>query len=320
MLADIIAGIKEKIVVVKNPSGSVGTGIVLDGRGVIVTNCHVVSGAGLVGIETGDRRAFIGKVVASNRRVDYAFVLCRGLSFAEYPVLSTRQAVREGEDVIAIGHPYGLEFSVAKGIISTVDRDVEGIRYIQTDVPINPGNSGGPLLDAQGEIIGINTWIISNAQGLSFAIPTRYISDAYRKLPTDNVLDAGAYCASCGALSQAGAAYCENCGLPVQTPVVTEIVAAGTGFCTSCRKANDPSAKYCAACGSTLVPPAPHRGDKETTEPGPGPVPEEKSAAAAVTCPSCGRENQGVKYCVKCGATLTPETKTAINPTGGTHG
>ncbi len=316
MLADIIVGIKEKIVVVKNPAGSVGTGIVLDGRGVIVTNCHVVAGTGVVGIETNDRRNFIGKVVGSNKKVDYAFVLCRGLSFAEYPVLSTRETVREGEDVIAIGHPFGLEFSVAKGIISTAGRDVAGVRYIQTDVPINPGNSGGPLLDSRGEIIGINTWIVSNAQGLSFAIPTNYISGAYRKLPSDELMQGGAYCPACGAISGQGAAYCENCGVASEKPVVTGLLAAGTGYCISCANANDPTAKYCATCGATLIPPASRHGESKEKEP----APEEKAATAAITCPSCGLENSGVKYCTKCGGMLVDETPTTHNPTGGTNG
>ena len=75
MLSDVIAEIKDKIVVVRNPAGSVGTGIALDERGIIVTNCHVVSGAQVVGIETNDRRHFLGKVVESNKKIDYAFIL-----------------------------------------------------------------------------------------------------------------------------------------------------------------------------------------------------------------------------------------------------
>jgi serine protease Do len=317
MLADIISGVKEKIVVVKNPSGSVGTGIVLDDRGVIVTNNHVVAGSGIVGIETNDQRAFLGKVVCSNRKVDYAFVLCRGLLFASYPALSRREAVREGEDVVAIGHPYGLEFTVSKGIVSTSGRDVDGVRYIQTDVPINPGNSGGPLLDAQGEIIGINTWIVSNAQGLSFAVPARYLVAAYEKLLPLEALLQGAYCPACGALSKAGAVYCETCGVKIDPPAVTQALAAGTGYCLTCATANDPSARYCARCGATLAPAVQEAANRES---GSAPGSPEAKEKTTMVCPSCGKENFGVAYCARCGATLAPPAPTAYNPTGGKDG
>jgi serine protease Do len=306
MLADIIDAVKDNIVVVKNPSGSLGTGVVLDGHGCIVTNCHVVEAAAVVGIETHDGRAFLGKVVGSDKKVDYAFILCRGLTFPSYPALSRRERVREGEDVVAIGHPYGLEFSVAKGIVSTAERDVNGVRYIQTDVPINPGNSGGPLLDAQGEIIGLNTWIVSNAQGLSFAIPSRYLSAAYAKLGTPAALEKGAYCPACGKMNPAGGPYCSFCGVALVPPVITEALAAGTGFCLSCAHANEPAAVYCVKCGATLTP----KPKKDGAEKAAAPVParETQVSDAPAACPSCGAENRGRKYCAKCGALLAPES------------
>jgi serine protease Do len=304
MLSDVIAGIKEKIVVVRNPAGSLGTGVMLDERGIIVTNCHVVSDALIVGIETNDNRYFLGKVVGSDKKVDYAFILCRGPRHATYPVLSRRDRVLEGEDVVAIGHPFGLEFTVSKGIVSTSGREVEGVRYIQTDVPINPGNSGGPLLDAQGEIIGINTWIVSNAQGLSFAVPARYLAAAYEKLPAGDALEKGGYCPACGKLSPEKGAYCASCGVPAPSAVVTEALAAGTGYCLSCATQNDPAAVYCVKCGATLVPAAKRAGDKKNDEN--GTAPEKETADALVVCPSCGMENRGKKYCAKCGTTLAP--------------
>jgi hypothetical protein len=304
MLSDIIAGIKDKIVVIKNPAGSMGTGICLDDRGIIVTNCHVVADALVVGIETDDNRYFLGKVVAANKKVDYAFILSRGPRFPSYPVLSRRDQVREGEDVVAIGHPFGLEFTVSKGIVSTAGREIEGVRYIQTDVPINPGNSGGPLLDAQGEIIGINTWIVSNAQGLSFAVPAHYLAAAYGKLPSPAVLEKGAYCPACGTLTAERGAYCANCGVDAAAVMVTEALAAGTGYCLTCATQNDPAALYCATCGATLVPAAKHSGEKINDES--GTAPEKQTADALVLCPSCGLENRGKKYCAKCGTTLTP--------------
>jgi serine protease Do len=321
MLSHIISGIKDKIVVVRNPSGSVGTGIALDDRGVIVTNSHVVAEALIVGIETNDARYYLGKVVGANKKIDYAFILCRGARFASYPVLSRREQVLEGEDVVAIGHPYGLEFTVSKGIVSTAGREVEGVRYIQTDVPINPGNSGGPLLDARGEIIGINTWIVSNAQGLSFAVPARYLWAAYEKLPSAEVMEKGGYCPACGAFTPVKGAYCANCGVSVGAPVVTEALAAGTGYCLSCANQNDPADKYCRKCGATLVPAANRQTEQQADGEAPG---ELKTADTAVTCPSCGAENRGAKYCRKCGTTLAaaapPLGPYGTAAQGGLHG
>ncbi len=311
MLSDVIAEIKDKIVVVRNSGGSVGSGIALDARGIIVTNCHVVSGAQMVGIETDDGRCFLGKVVGSNKKIDYAFILCRGPRFSSYPELSRREKILEGEDVAAIGHPYGLDFTVSKGIVSAAGRDIEGVRYIQTDVPINPGNSGGPLLDARGEIIGINTWIVSNAQGLSFAVPARYIAEAYENLPSPAVMANGAYCPACGFLTPERGAYCANCGVTLSAPVVTESLAAGTGYCLSCGAHNDPGDVYCRKCGAALVP-AKKKGGREDPNEAPSLNGAEGQAAglktaAAIVCASCGAENRGRKYCRKCGTVLVPQ-------------
>jgi serine protease Do len=296
-LAELIAKIKEKIVVVKNPNGSEGTGIVLDARGIIVTNSHVVDGAAVVGIETNDERSFLGRVVTANKKIDYAFIACRGLRFASYPVLSRREKLSEGEDVAAIGHPLGLEFTVSKGIVSSASREVQGVNYIQTDVPINPGNSGGPLLDSAGEIVGINTWIVSNAQGLSFAIPARYINEAFERLPSPDAFVSGSYCPACGTLNAKPGPFCSRCGVEIVPQAISPALAAGTGFCISCSTENAPEDRYCKKCGTTLMPKIKKQDGKKTAA--------AMAADTVITCRSCGRENRGEKYCTKCGSTLS---------------
>lgn len=294
--AEIVSKIKDKIVVVRNADGGSGTGIVLDKRGVIVTNSHVVGTSSLVAIETQDGRNYLGKVVGSNRKIDFAFIFCHGPTCADAPVLSKRELLSAGEDVVAIGHPFGLEFTVSKGIVSTALRDVNGVRYIQTDVPINPGNSGGPLLDSAGEIVGINTWIVGNAQGLSFAIPSLYVSEAYAVSPAPEALEAGTYCAACGKLNDKPGRYCESCGVAITAPVVSPLLVPGTGFCLTCGTQNKQEDKYCAKCGATLFRKPAEPAEKKDEAPNPPGV--------KTVCPGCGHQNEGAKYCGKCGTTL----------------
>ena len=295
MLSDIVSDLKEKIVIVKNPEGSSGTGIILDDNGVIVTNSHVVAGCRTTGIETSDKKHYVGKVILSNKSVDYAFILCEGLKISDSPVLSTRNSMLEGEDVAAIGHPYGYGFTVTKGIISSLRREVNGVEYIQTDVPINPGNSGGPLIDSRGEIIGINTWIVSNAQNLSFAVPSKYLLDAYKTLPSYEEIKSGCYCAACGVMNKEVVKYCKNCGHEIEKEIPNDDIYEGTGFCTHCKTQNDFKEKYCQKCGSELL--------KAQVEKVKDKKPE-VSTDEEIECPGCGEKNKGKKYCANCGKTL----------------
>lgn len=296
--AEIVEKIRDEIVVIRTANGSTGTGIVLDNRGLVVTNSHVVAGFKYVVVQTAKRGLYLGKVVASNSKIDYAFIYCETLSnaFEVYPVFSTRPRLLEGEEVIAIGHPMGLEFTVSKGIVSAACREVNGIKYIQTDVPINPGNSGGPLLDNSGEIIGINTWIIGNAQSLSFAIPASYIREAYASLPAAEILKEGEYCTFCGRLNKVQGSYCSSCGAELVKESIPPALAAGTGFCVSCLMQNEPAAKYCQRCGALLQTAAPAK-EEERAE-------QINIITGPIVCPVCGLNNEGTKYCGRCGALL----------------
>jgi serine protease Do len=154
-----------------------GSGFIFDGKGLILTNAHVVDRTDTVTVLLKDGREFKGKVLGEDTLTDIAVVQvqAKGLPAAS---LGDSQKIQPGEWAIAIGNPLGLDNTVTMGIISATGRSGSDIgisdrrvRYIQTDAAINPGNSGGPLLNAQGQVIGVNTAILQGAQGLGFAIP-----------------------------------------------------------------------------------------------------------------------------------------------------
>ena len=158
-----------------NSSGS-GTGIIMDGRGYIVTNNHVVGNADNVEVRLSDKRRFTGKVIGKDPDTDLAVIKVDSEESLPVVTWGDSSDVKVGQWVIAVGNPYGLDRTVTVGIISGIGREnVQLSRYenfIQTDASINPGNSGGPLFNIRGEVIGINTAIINFAQGIGFAIPS----------------------------------------------------------------------------------------------------------------------------------------------------
>jgi serine protease Do len=154
-----------------------GTGIVIDPRGYIVTNHHVVEDVQLLRVRLNDGGNFPARVVARNAEQDLALLKIDAPRPLAVMPLGTATDLMVGEPVVAIGNAYGYEHSVTVGVVSAVKRDVtlnKEVAYkalIQTDASINPGNSGGPLLNAKGELVGVNVAIRAGAQGIGFAIP-----------------------------------------------------------------------------------------------------------------------------------------------------
>ena len=159
------------------PRRGIGTGFIFREDGYILTNNHVIEGADEIKVTFFDGREFTGKVIGADPLTDIAVVKVEAENL---PTLSLgdSDAARVGEFVVAIGNPYGLSHTVTMGVLSAKGRAVpsgdtgqEYENFLQTDAAINPGNSGGPLLNLDGEVIGINTAIIPFAQGVGFAIP-----------------------------------------------------------------------------------------------------------------------------------------------------
>ncbi len=171
-----------------------GTGIVIDERGYIITNYHVVDGVRDIKVTLFDGKSFVARLVAHDPLTDLAIIKIPTRERMPLIHIGTSQDLMEGEDVIAVGNAYGYENTVTRGIISALHRTVQvtdSQQYqdlIQTDASINPGNSGGPLLNIDGEMIGINVAVRVGAQGIGFAIPAdRAMEVASRLLSSERV-------------------------------------------------------------------------------------------------------------------------------------
>ena len=199
-LAPLQAGNKSGVAVIVRQR-AIGSGVIVDPDGYIMTNAHVVEGAQRVRVvlpvppspspaelaPAGKRQVLDAKVVGIHKDTDLALLKVEGHNLPTLP-LGARRLVQPGELVFAIGSPEGLQNSVTMGVVSSVWRQPDPDKpmvYIQTDAPINPGNSGGPLVDLDGYVVGLNTFILSEgggSEGLGFAIPARIVRFVYENL------------------------------------------------------------------------------------------------------------------------------------------
>ena len=173
------------------PVASLGSGFIVDPEGYIITNNHVIDGANTITVRLDDDSEHIAEVIGVDRETDVAVIkvdVGRDLPVVR---MGNSDSVNPGDWVLALGSPFGFEQTLTAGIISAKGRDVPGSeqfqRFIQTDAAINPGNSGGPLVNMAGEVVGVNTAIISNTRqfaGLGFALPSNIAIDVYNQLVT----------------------------------------------------------------------------------------------------------------------------------------
>jgi len=197
----IDSGERSNTAVVIGRQRAIGSGFVIDPAGYIITNAHVVTGAQRVqvvvpeGVSDGSLQAILSartnivpaRVVGVARDIDVALLKVDNVKFAALPLAPYRN-IHQGEVVLAFGSPEGLRNTVTFGVVSSVARQIDPdspMVYIQTDAPINPGNSGGPLVNVDGEVVGINTFILSQSggnEGLGFAIPSSVVNVAYQQL------------------------------------------------------------------------------------------------------------------------------------------
>jgi serine protease Do len=177
-----------------------GSGVVISPDGYIVTNNHVVEGAVDIRVTTSNRRVLKAKLIGTDPLTDLAVLKVDATGLASAPWGDSKE-VRPGQTVLAFGNPYGFRFTVTRGIVSAVNRanpdpsnPSKPGEFIQTDAAINPGNSGGPLVDARGEVVGINTFLISPSgtfSGMGFAIPTQIVRPTVETLIRDGKVSHG---------------------------------------------------------------------------------------------------------------------------------
>src|SRR6202162_3899477 len=177
-----------------------GSGVIISPDGYIVTNNHVVDGATDIRVTMTNREVLPAKVIGTDPLTDLAVIKVKGTNLPSVPWGDSAK-LHPGQTVLAFGNPYGFQFTVTRGIISALNRpnpDASDRRkpgqFIQTDAAINPGNSGGALVDARGELIGINTFLISSNgsfSGMGFAIPTQIVEPTVETLIRDGKVSHG---------------------------------------------------------------------------------------------------------------------------------
>jgi serine protease Do len=222
---NIIDQYQQVVIQIASKDGN-GTGFYLKDYDLIVTNEHVVSEEGEVTIagKTFDKQ--LSRVWYTDVKHDLAFIgpptgiELPGIGLGDYAEM------KDGDVVLAIGHPFGLNYSATQGVISKVDRIRDGLKYIQVDAAINPGNSGGPLVNMEGHVVGVNSFIIRGGDNLGFALPVNYLQEALDLyLPYKGMVSTR--CHSCGFLvtpSNIDATrFCPSCGSEVKLPEIPEL-------------------------------------------------------------------------------------------------
>ena len=162
-----------------------GSGFIISKDGLVITNNHVVDKADVIKVKLSNGEDHDAEVVGRDPKTDIALIKIKGGGPFPFLPLGDSDKIQVGDWVLAVGNPFGLESTVTAGIISAKQRNIGAGPYddfLQTDAPINPGNSGGPLVDLEGEVIGINTAIVASGQGIGFAIPSNMASNIIAQL------------------------------------------------------------------------------------------------------------------------------------------
>ncbi|WP_164020296.1 trypsin-like peptidase domain-containing protein [Pyxidicoccus trucidator] len=181
----------------ERPRQGLGSGFIIDGRGLVLTNNHVVQDATKIQVQLPDGRELGAKVLGTDPLTDVALLQLQLPADAKaLPVvrLGDSEALRVGDWVVAIGNPFGLGSSVSLGIVSAKARNIEAgpfDEFLQTDAAINPGNSGGPLFNLRGEVVGINTAIVGGGTGIGFAVPSNLVRALVPQLEKEGAVTRG---------------------------------------------------------------------------------------------------------------------------------
>lgn len=156
-----------------------GAGFLVDEQGHLLTSLHVVEGVAHIRVTFADGSEHAAKHVESDRRLDVALLKIDDANGRPVASLGAAERMRVGDDVFALGAPRKMAFSLSRGMVSFMDRDMNGVRYLQLDLALNGGSSGGPVMNERGEVVAISSFILKGSQGLSFALPIEYALERF---------------------------------------------------------------------------------------------------------------------------------------------
>lgn len=223
-MENIIEKYRNVIIQIATPY-TTGTGFLLRDAGVVVTNYHVVQDNREVVVEGQIMHRQLAKVVFIDPKHDLAFIAAPDCPEAPATDLGMGRSVAVGDMVVALGHPFGLKFSATQGIVSGTEYLQGDLPYIQHDAALNPGNSGGPLVNTQGEVIGVNTFIVTEGESIGFSLPIRYVAESLAQWQQRGG-QVGARCEHCGTAvfeDTEEDGYCPNCGAEIELPNEVEV-------------------------------------------------------------------------------------------------
>ena len=226
-MKEVIDLYKNVVIQIATPYSTGGTGFYLKECNLIVTNEHVVRGNREVVIEGDLIKKQLSRVLYVDPLYDLAFLEISENNMPEVN-LNEEDELQEGEQIIAVGHPFRLKFTATSGIISNTNHLKDEISYIQHDAALNPGNSGGPLVNNDGKVIGVNTFIIRDGQNIGFSLPISYLKNTLEEYLKSNK-QIGARCSACSNLifeKTIDNGYCPHCGAKAQIPSEIEVYSS----------------------------------------------------------------------------------------------
>ena len=214
----IIELYKKSVIQIATPY-STGTGFYLSDYNLIVTNEHVVRDNREVIIDGEGLKKQLVEICFIDEKYDLAFLVPpKDHEMASVPLAKADSDLTEGDEILAVGHPFGLKYTATKGIISNSEHDDMGVIYVQHDAALNPGNSGGPLISSKGEIIGVNTFVVRNGNNIGFSLPIHYLHKAIQDFQKGGGIPA-VRCNSCLNMvfeNTIQGQYCQHCGSKIQ--------------------------------------------------------------------------------------------------------
>lgn len=210
----IIELYKKSVIQIATPY-STGTGFYLSEYDIIVTNEHVIRDNREVIIDGEGLEKQLVEICFIDQKYDLAFLRPpTAHEMASVPLAHEDMDLAEGDEILAVGHPFGLKYTATKGIISNSSHDDMGVIYVQHDAALNPGNSGGPLISSKGEIIGVNTFVVRNGNNIGFSLPIHYLRNAINEFQKGGGVP-GVRCNSCLHMvfeNTVEGQYCQHCG------------------------------------------------------------------------------------------------------------